>query len=84
MAYRLVYTAHAVRDLAKLDPAVRDRLRQALEKLTQDPFRQAHKVADPALGMYRFRTGDWRVICDIHENCIVVLRVGHRRESYRG
>ncbi|MBW2067248.1 MAG: type II toxin-antitoxin system RelE/ParE family toxin, partial [Deltaproteobacteria bacterium] len=32
---------------------------------------------DPALGTYRFRIGDYRVIFDIEGKDIVVLRVGH-------
>jgi len=40
-------------------------------------------MVDPALGTYRFRIGDYRVIFDIEGNEVVVLRVGHRREIYR-
>lgn len=39
MVYRLFYTAGAERDMAKLDPGVRERLGQALERFAQDPFR---------------------------------------------
>jgi len=38
---------------------------------------------DPALGTYRFRIGDYRVIFDIEGKDIVALRVGHRRDIYR-
>jgi mRNA interferase RelE/StbE len=84
VSYRLFYTARAERDMAKLDPGVKERIRQALERYARDPFRHVRKMVSPELGMYRFRIGDWRVICDIYEDCIVVLRVGHRREIYRG
>ena len=32
---------------------------------------------------YRFRIGDYRVICDIEGDEIVILRIGHRRDIYR-
>ncbi len=35
------------------------------------------------LGTYRFRMGDYRVIFDVDDNKIVVLRVGQRRDIYR-
>jgi len=35
------------------------------------------KRAEPKLGSYRFRVGDYRVIFDIEGDDIVTLRVGH-------
>ncbi|MDP3482677.1 MAG: type II toxin-antitoxin system RelE/ParE family toxin [Sulfuricella sp.] len=38
------------------------------------------------LGSYwKYRIGDYRLICDIHDQTItiMVLRIGHRREVYR-
>ena len=41
-------------------------------------------TADKA-GAWRYRVGDYRIICEIHDNevIILVLSVGHRREVYR-
>ncbi|HTJ55929.1 MAG TPA: type II toxin-antitoxin system RelE/ParE family toxin [Nitrosospira sp.] len=35
--------------------------------------------------LWRYRVGDYRVICDIRDNAlrILVLTIGHRREVYR-
>ncbi len=41
-------------------------------------------MTDSSLGSYRFRVGDYRVIFDLEGEEIVVLRVGHRKEIYRG
>ena len=83
MSWRLLYTPHAERDIGRLDPAIRRRLRVALENLALDPVKGARKLTDSALGEYRARVGDWRVIFDLRGTDIVVLRVGHRREIYR-
>lgn len=36
-------------------------------------------------GLWRYRVGDYRLICDIQDEriTVVVLRVGHRKEVYR-
>jgi len=82
--YELVYTERAVRDITKLDRATRERIRKTLERYRRSPFDYAQKMADPKLGSYRFRIGEYRVIFDIEGDQIVILRVGHRREIYRG
>lgn len=83
MTYNLVYTRRACRDIDKLDYAVKMRLKSALAHLAQSPVQHSEKLHNPALGTYRMRTGDYRVIFDIEGSDIVVLRVGHRREIYR-
>ena len=47
------------------------------------PLKHAEKLTDSQLGSYRFRVGDYRIIFDLVESEIVVLRIGHRREIYR-
>jgi mRNA interferase RelE/StbE len=36
-------------------------------------------------GLWRYRVGDYRIICEIHDGRLVVLvlTIGHRREVYR-
>jgi mRNA interferase RelE/StbE len=46
-------------------------------------LRFAEKLSDQILGGYRFRIGDYRVIFDIQEDEIIILRVGHRSEIYK-
>jgi len=82
--YRLVYTQRAARDIKKLDSNTKDRIGKTLLRYSVEPLRFAEKLSDPMLGGYRFRIGDYRVIFDIEGNEVVVLRVGHRREIYRG
>jgi len=83
VAYRLVVTRRAARDLEALEPEVRRRIGDALERYRQEPLRYARPMAGPALGGYRFRIGDYRVIFDLEGDEIVVLRVGHRSQIYR-
>ena len=51
-----------------------------------NPRELGEALAGAALGNYwKYRVGDWRIICDIQDQRIVVrvLRVGNRREVYR-
>jgi len=83
MAYKILYTRRAVRDISKLPRAVKERIGRTLERYAENPLSYARKMIDPALGTYRFRIGDYRVIFDIEGDEIIILRVGHRREIYR-
>ena len=83
MNYRLVYTRRAEKDIKKLDPAVKRSIGKSLLKLQDNPIQYSEKLTDLRIGTYRFRTGDYRVIFDIEDKDIVILRVGHRRDIYR-
>ena len=84
MKYNLVYTRRAAKDIRKLEAGVKQRIGKTLLRYQKDPLKHAEKLTDPRLGAYRFRIGDYRVIFDIEDSDIVILRVGHRREIYKG
>lgn len=62
-----------------------DYLRTRLSIL-DDPRSLGEPLTDARLGAYwKYRVGEWRIICDIQDDRIVVrmLRPGNRREVYR-
>lgn len=89
MAYRVEFDPDALRDLKKLDRPVRQRLVGFLRTLVgtlDDPRSIGEALAGARLGSWwKYRVGDWRVICDIQDDRIVVrvLRLGNRREVHR-
>jgi mRNA interferase RelE/StbE len=83
VTYRLLYTRRATKDIQKLDPPVKKRVGQTLQRYARAPLEHAEKLTNPELGSYRFRIGDYRVIFDLQGEKIVVLRVGHRRDIYK-
>jgi mRNA interferase RelE/StbE len=83
LSYRLVYTQRAVKDIDRLDAGIKKRIGATLLRFKDNPLQYAEKLTDPELGGYRFRIGDYRVIFDIEDNDIVVLRAGHRKEIYK-
>lgn len=83
MRFEPVYTHRAEKDIKRLDPKVKERIGKTLLRYCQDPFSYAERLKDSTLGSYRFRIGDYRVVFDLEENELVVLRVGHRKEIYK-
>ena len=60
-------------------------IRKNLEGCENPRFIGKALTGDKA-GAWRYRVGDYRIICEIHDEDIIilVLSVGHRREIYRG
>ncbi len=83
MPHQLRYSKRAVKDIALLDPVIKERLGRDLLRFALDPLKYAKKLRDSKLGSYRFRSGDYLIIFDLDQEAIYVLRIGHRREIYR-
>lgn len=79
----------AKRDLEKLDPQVTRRIERFLYErvaILDDPRGLGEALCGSRLGeFWRYRVGDWRVICRIQDAKLIVLalRIGHRREVYQ-
>lgn len=89
MAWRIEFDPAAVKELRKLDRPVQQRLLGFLRLRVaplEDPRTIGEALAGERLGAFwKYRVGDWRLICDIQDERIVVrvLRLGYRREAYR-
>ena len=82
--YRLLYHPLVLsRDIPRLDPPIRDRVRVAIErKLTEHPEASAKPLAHTTRRLWSLRVGDWRVIFALREAEIWILKIGHRRDVY--
>ena len=51
----------------------------------ENPRSAGKALTGPLGGLWRYRIGDYRVICDIQDGAlrILVVQVGNRREIYR-
>ena len=50
MKYELVYPPRAIRDISKLDPAVKKRIGATLLRYKENPLHYAEKLTDSDLG----------------------------------
>lgn len=89
MAWKIEFDPDALKDLRKLDKAIQIRLvgflRTRLSSLT-NPRNIGEALSGQRLGSYwKYRVGDWRIICDIQDQKILVrvLCIVSRREVYR-
>ena len=74
----------AARAFRRLHGPLRDRIRDAVDRLADDPRpRGAEKLA--GRDDYRVRVGDYRIVyaVDDSERLVLVARIAHRREVYR-
>lgn len=84
MTYRVEVAAAAVRQLRKLDRSAQRRVQAAIELLAAEPRPNGAKKLVGGDGEWRVRTGDYRIVYEIHDNVLLVLviAIGHRREIY--
>ena len=88
MAWTIEYAASVQKPVAKLDPQTRKRIRSFLEEKIaslDDPRSQGKALTGPLSGLWRYRVGDYRVVCDIIDRRLVVLvvKIDHRSSVYR-
>jgi mRNA interferase RelE/StbE len=84
MTYSIKIAPAAERQLRKLDAPVRRRVQGAIDLLAEHPRPPKGIQLDGGSGEWRVRTGDYRIIYEIHDDhlIVLVLRLGHRREIY--
>lgn len=88
MAWTIDYTQTALNQLRKLDKQSARRILDFLdERVAQrdDPRSTGKALTGPLGGLWRYRIGDFRVICEIQDGAlrILVVQLGNRREIYR-
>jgi mRNA interferase RelE/StbE len=89
MAWTIEYRQPVRKSLEKLDPVSRKRIRKFLEERVaglDDPRQIADRLQGSELGQFwRYRVGDYRIICDIQDGKLIVLvvEIGHRSSVYR-
>jgi len=85
MTYQVQISPEALRQLRKLDPPARRRVQAAIELLSDEPRPSGAKKLVGGQGEWRARTGDYRIVYEIHANVllVLVLAVGHRRDIYQ-
>lgn len=88
MTWKVEFLEGAAHSLAKLDKEDQRRiLRFVRERLEgeENPRRIGKSMQGNHAGRWRYRVGDYRLICNIEDGklLVLVLALGHRREVYR-
>jgi len=88
LAWSIEFDEEAIDELARLDREAQRRIiRYLRERIAtdEDPRRFGRPLKGELAGLWRYRAGDYRIVCEIQEAAVrvVVVRVGHRRDVYR-
>jgi mRNA interferase RelE/StbE len=89
MAWKVELDPAAERELSKLDPQVARRILAFLHgrvSVLDDPRSIGEALKGSKLGeFWKYRVGDYRIISRIEDGtlCILVVKIGNRREVYR-
>lgn len=88
MVWTIEYTETASAQLRKLDKQMARRIVEYLDDrvaVLDDPRSLGRVLTGPFGGLWRYRVGNCRVICDIQGRVsrIVVVRIGARDNVYR-
>jgi mRNA interferase RelE/StbE len=86
--WRIELTRTAEKQIKKLDRAAQNSILTFLRnrlKPAPDPRQWGKALQGEKRGLWRYRVGDYRLICDIQDEriTILVLELGHRKDVYR-
>lgn len=87
MKYNVVFTTEAKKNLKKLDKHTSSLIIGWIEKNLQgceNPRAKGKGLTANRSGEWRYRIGDYRLICEIKDNELIILAlsIGHRRDVY--
>ena len=84
---KVILTDKAKKQLKKLDSSISKRILDYLEQLEllDDPRSRGKALTSNLAGLWRYRVGDYRILCRIHEDKLVitVIEIAHRSTIYR-
>ncbi len=87
MAWTIEVSEKAFRALRKMDKQTARRIRNELLEIAklEDPRSRGKALTGNLAGVWRYRVGDYRILCDIEDGrlVVVVIDVAHRREVYK-
>jgi len=88
LVWTIEYSDTAAKQLRKLGKTIAKRIVDFLDQRIagkDNPRESGKALTGPMGGLWRYRIGDYRVVCDIQDNRlhVLVLQAGHRRDIYR-
>ena len=85
MAFRIEWKKSTRKDLRKLPASAADRIIEAVELLSQNPFPHGVEKLSGSEHAYRIRLGDYRIVYEVvaESKLVEIQRVRHRKDVYR-
>jgi len=83
LSYKIAFKKSVSRDLKKISRDQADRILKKIEEDLPEKADNFPPLTGKFAGLRRLRVGDYRVIYTLIEDTALILRISHRRESYR-
>ena len=88
MAWTIEYTEIAINQLKRLDKQATRRIADYMDlRVAQsgDPRTAGHALTGPLADLWRYRVGNYRVLCELQDAVlrVLILRIARRDEAYR-
>ena len=84
--WTLNFSAKAAKLFNKLDKPIQRQLAAEIDKILSldDPRQLGKSLTGELSGLWRYRAGDYRIVCEIQDNVLMILvvRVAHRKDIY--
>ena len=83
--WQLDYEAQARKFLSKAGKRTQIQILQYLKKVAQDPRSFGKALTGGLRGIWRYRVGDYRILCELKNQELVVLAIDiwHRSKTYK-
>ena len=86
--WKIEFSKYSFKQLSKLDKPVQQLIRAWIRKYlknTEDPRLYGKPLTGNLQGLWRYRVGDYRLVCRIHDAIVTIyiVEVGHRKEIYK-
>jgi mRNA interferase RelE/StbE len=88
LTWRVEFTRTAEKQIVKLDRQSQSTILSYMRERVQpslNPRQFGKALHGPKRGLWRYRAGDYRIVCDIQDQefTVLVLAVAHRKDVYR-
>jgi mRNA interferase RelE/StbE len=88
LAWTVEYVSSAEKQLSRIDRAWQRRILDYMDTDVaelSDPRERGSVLTGNLGGLWRYRVGDYRIVCSIEETVrvILVIKIGHRRDVYK-
>jgi mRNA interferase RelE/StbE len=88
LVWQIEFDSEAESDLRNIDREIQRRiLRYLRERIAtaKDPRRFGVPLRRELAGLWKYRLGDYRIICRIEDKKVIVyvIRIGHRKDIYQ-
>lgn len=80
---RIEFSDSARKFLIKSDKNLSKKLLEKIELLNKNPERLQIKKLKGEKGVFRIRSGDYRIIFEIYDDEILITKIGNRKDIYK-